>query len=155
MSLCRVSLVDLLPMPPLPSPTTRVTSWSLSGQSWPSFLSARWGGNSWSSSTWGLSTSTPWCSTLGLASSTSWAFTSTSTSWASSFWMPCSTMGQMGTEHSLIRWMVELCETLKCNFYSIQAPGLRLFNMQESQKVGTLGNRNQVSVEFYICWCAT
>ena len=29
-----------------------------------------------------------------------------------------------------------------------QAPGLRLFNMQESQKVGTLGNRNQVSVEF-------
>ena len=26
-----------------------------------------------------------------------------------------------------------------------QAPGLRLFNMQESQKVGTLCNRNQVS----------
>ena len=25
-----------------------------------------------------------------------------------------------------------------------QAPGLRLFNMQESQKVGTLGNPNQV-----------
>ena len=109
-SLHRVSLVELLPMLPLPSPTTRVTSWCLSGQSWPSYLSARSGGNSWSSSTWGLSTSTPWCSTLGLASSTSWAFTSTSTSWALLFWTPCSTTDQMGTEHSLIRWIVELCE---------------------------------------------
>ena len=151
MSLCRASLVDLLPMPPLPSPTTRVTSWCLSGQSWPSYLSARSGGNSWSSSTWGLSTSTPWCSTLGLASSTSWAFTSTSTSWASSFWMPCSTMGQMGTEHSLIRWIVETWRS-DCN--SFQAPGLRLFNMQESQKVGTLGNRNQVGVRvLYLLMC--
>ena len=35
-----------------------------------------------------------------------------------------------------------------CN--SFQAPGLRLFNMQESQKVGTPGNPNQVSVEFFI-----
>ena len=39
-----------------------------------------------------------------------------------------------------------------CN--SFQAPGLRLFNMQESQKVGTLGNPNQVGVRvLYLLMC--